>query len=211
MKALKCHRCQNDAIYKCRLCEHQLCAKHTEFTTICLEHKKKATLRYTIKEKASCDTAEIRRIVEKFWGEDKQLTHDQTFDVPNLSGYIAKTKEGLIGFVSIIEIDDDILIVALGVLPKHQSLGIGKALVKKVEDAAFRMKKKRLFVSTSNDDLPALAFYQSINFQIYEVKPNVIAMKHGKVISGIAGLPVRDELRLQKTVQGRRARTPQKD
>ena len=73
------------------------------------------------------------------------------------------------------------------------------------------MKKKRLFVSTSNDDLPALAFYQTNGFQIYEVKPNVIAMKHGKIISGIAGLPVRDELRLQKTVQGEKNKTLQKD
>lgn len=148
--------------------------------------------------------------MEKFWGEDEQLTHDRTFSVPNLSGYIAKTKEALIGFVSTGEIDDEILIVALGVLPEYQSLGVGKALVKKVEDAAFRMKKKRLFVSTSNDDLPALGFYQSIGFQIYEVKPNVIAMKHRRVISGIAGLPVRDELRLQKTVQGEKDKTLQK-
>ena len=210
MKALKCHHCQNDAIYKCRLCGHLLCSEHTEFRTICPEHKKKATLRYTIKEKASCDNAEIRQIVEKLWGEDEQLTHDRTYNVPNLSGYIVKSKGALIGFVSTGEIDDDILIVALGVLPEYQSLGIGKALVKKVEDAAFRMKKKRLFVSTSNDDLPALAFYQSNCFQIYEVKPNVIAMKHGKIISGIAGLPVRDELRLQKTVQGEKNKTLQK-
>jgi ribosomal protein S18 acetylase RimI-like enzyme len=207
---LKCHHCQNDALYKCRLCGHLFCSEHTEFTTICPEHKKKATLRFTIKEKASCDKAEIRQIVEKFWGEDEQLTHDRTFSVPNLSGYIAKTKEALIGFVSTGEIDDEILIVALGVLPEYQSLGVGKALVKKVEDAAFRMKKKRLFVSTSNDDLPALGFYQSIGFQIYEVKPNVIAMKHRRVISGIAGLPVRDELRLQKTVQGEKDKTLQK-
>jgi ribosomal protein S18 acetylase RimI-like enzyme len=210
MKALKCHHCQNDALYKCRLCGHLLCSEHTQLRTICLEHKKKATLRYTIKEKAPCDKAEIRQIVEKFWGEDEQLTHDRTFDVPNLPGYVAKTQEVLIGFVLTGEIDDEVLIVALGVLPEYQNLGIGKALVKKVEDAAFRMKKKRLSVSTSNDDLPALTFYQSIGFQIYEVKPNVIALKHGKVIKGIGGLPVRDELRLQKTVQGEKDKTLQK-
>ena len=57
-----------------------------------------------------------------------------------------------------------------------------------------------MLVSTSNDDLPALAFYQSRGFHIYEVKPNVIAQKHGAVLRGIGGLPVRDELRLQKTL-----------
>jgi hypothetical protein len=53
-------------------------------------------------------------------------------------------------------------------------------------------------VPTSNDDLPALAFHQSNGFQIYEVKPNVIAEKHGMILKGIGGLPTRDELRLQK-------------
>jgi len=62
-------------------------------------------------------------------------------------------------------------------LPKYQNSSIGKSLIEKVQNAAKKLKKKKLLVSTSNDDLPALAFYQSIGFQIYEVKPNVIAEK----------------------------------
>jgi ribosomal protein S18 acetylase RimI-like enzyme len=60
------------------------------------------------------------------------------------------------------------------------------------------LQRKKLLVSTSNDDLPALGFYQALGFQIIEVVPNVIAEKHGKILTGIGGLPVRDELRLQK-------------
>jgi ribosomal protein S18 acetylase RimI-like enzyme len=89
--------------------------------------------------------------------------------------------------------------VALGVLPQYQSSGVGRSLIEKVEDEAKRMQKKKLLVSTSNDDLPALAFYQSLGFQIYEVKPNIIAEKHGRILEGIGGLPIRDELRLRKT------------
>jgi ribosomal protein S18 acetylase RimI-like enzyme len=91
-----------------------------------------------------------------------------------------------------------VLIVALGILPKYQGSGIGTGLVRKVEDETRRANRKRLLVSTSNDDLRALAFYQSLGFQLYEVKRNVIAEKHGEVLKGIGGLPVRDELRLQK-------------
>jgi ribosomal protein S18 acetylase RimI-like enzyme len=91
--------------------------------------------------------------------------------------------------------------VALGVLPQYQGSGVGKSLIEKVEDEAKKLRKNRLLVSTSNDDLPALTFYQSLDFQIYEVKPNVIAEKHGRILKGIGGLPIRDELRLQKTLQ----------
>jgi len=46
--------------------------------------------------------------------------------------------------------------------------------------------------------LPALAFYQKLGFQVFEVKPDAVAEKHGKIVEGIGGLPVRDELRLRK-------------
>ncbi|MDH5459595.1 MAG: GNAT family N-acetyltransferase, partial [Candidatus Bathyarchaeota archaeon] len=129
-----------------------------------------------------------------------QLTFDRKFMVAELSAYAAKVENNIIGFVSFAEADNAIIIVALGVLPPYQSSGAGKSLIGKVEAEAKRMVKKRLLVSTSNDDLPALAFYQSLGFQIYEVKPNIIAEKHGRILEGIGGLPIRDELRLRKTL-----------
>jgi ribosomal protein S18 acetylase RimI-like enzyme len=137
----------------------------------------------------------------KFWGEEEQLTFDHKYCVPELPGYIATLDRTIIGFISITHTREEVLIVALGVLPEYQSSGVGRTLVKKVESEAKRTKKRSLLVSTSNDDLPALAFYQSIGFQIYEVRPNVIAEKHGKIITGIGKLPVRDELRLQKPLR----------
>ena len=139
--------------------------------------------------------------MRQFWEEEEQLTFDTKFTVAQLPAYVAKSGNDIIGFVSFAEIHDAIIIVALGILPKYQNAGIGKSLTQKVEAEAKRLEKKKLLVSTSNDDLPALAFYQSLGFQIYEVKPNAIAEKHGSVLKGISGLPVRDELRLQKTLQ----------
>ena len=118
--------------------------------------------------------------------------------VAELLAYTAKLENSIIGFISFTETDDAIIIVALGVLPQYQGSGVGRSLIEKVEAEAKRIMKKKLLVSTSNDDLPALAFYQSVGFQIYEVKPNVIAEKHGRILQGVGGLPVRDELRLQK-------------
>lgn len=137
--------------------------------------------------------------MKQFWGEEEQLTFDRKFTVAQLPAYVAKSGNDTIGFVSFAEMDDAIIIVALGILPTYQNAGVGKSLIEKVEAEAKRLGKKKLLVSTSNDDLPALAFYQSLGFQIYEVKPNTIAEKHGTVLKGIGGLPIRDELRLQKT------------
>jgi ribosomal protein S18 acetylase RimI-like enzyme len=170
------------------------------FRAICHECIQKTTFRYATRRITSKDQEEIHGIVERFWGEDIQLTFDLSFMISQLPGYAVKIEEKIIGFISTAEIDDATLIVTLGVLPEYQGSGVGKKLVEMVESNSLGKSKKRLLVSTSNDDLPALAFYQSIGFQIFEVKPNVIALKHGKVTSGIGKLPVRDELRLQKTL-----------
>ena len=55
-------------------------------------------------------------------------------------------------------------------------------------------------VSTSNDDLPALAFHQLMGFQIFEVVPNATAEKHGEAVLGIGHIPIRDEIKLQKII-----------
>jgi ribosomal protein S18 acetylase RimI-like enzyme len=196
---MKCYYCQKDAVYKCSLCGQLLCGEHTQVRTACPGCTKKTKLEYTIDGAISEEKKkEIGGFVRRFWGEEEQLTFDRKFKITELPAYVARFEENAVGFISTAEVDDAIIIVALGVLPQYQSSGVGKGLVKRVEDEAIRRKKKRLLVSTSNDDLPALAFYQSVGFQIYEVKPNVIGEKHGEILVGIGNLPIRDELRLQK-------------
>jgi ribosomal protein S18 acetylase RimI-like enzyme len=194
-----CEYCGKDAVYRCSICGKMLCENHARLKTVCSSCIKKTNLTYRIgKLKSDKERKIIQEFVKRFWGEEEQLTFDREFIVARLSAYVAKVNNSIIGFVSFAEMDDAMLIVALGVLPKYQNAGVGRGLIRKVEDESRRLKKKKLLVSTSNDDLPALAFYQSNGFQIYEVKPNVIAEKHGMILKGIGGLPIRDELRLRK-------------
>jgi ribosomal protein S18 acetylase RimI-like enzyme len=195
---MKCHYCCRDALFKCGFCGKFLCGEHAQLRPACPECVKKIKREYTIDRASEEKKSEIRDFVRRFWGEEEQLTFDRKFKVTELPAYVARFKDSSVGFISTADVDDAVIIVALGVLPQYQGSGVGRALVKRVEDEAVRRKKKRLLVSTSNDDLPALAFYQSVGFQIYEVKPNVIAEKHGKILMGIGNLPIRDELRLQK-------------
>jgi len=194
-----CEYCEKDAVYRCSVCGKMLCAEHVKLRTVCPSCIKKTTVEYTIhKVVLDQEREKIQEFVQRFWGEQEQLSFDRKIMVAELPAYVAKVENNIIGFISFTEADDTVIIVALGMLPQYQSAGVGRSLIEKVEGEAKRMLKKRLLVSTSNDDLPALAFYQSLGFQIYEVKPNVIAEKHGEILEGIGGLPVRDELRLQK-------------
>jgi ribosomal protein S18 acetylase RimI-like enzyme len=200
---MSCKYCGKDAVYRCSACGRLLCGEHAKLRIMCASCIKKTILNYTIdKVTLAKEKKRIRETVQSFWGKSEQLTFDRKFIVAELPTYVAK-KSGndVIGFVSFAETSDAIIIVALGILPKYQNAGVGKSLAEKVEAETRRLGKKKLLVSTSNDNLPALAFYQSLGFQIYEVKPNVIAEKHGMILKGLGGLPVRDELRLQKLLQ----------
>jgi ribosomal protein S18 acetylase RimI-like enzyme len=197
---LKCRYCTRDAVYKCAVCGQLLCGEHTQLRTVCPNHAKEVQRTFTITQKSNEDKESISKFVRTFWGEEDQLTFDREFNVPELPGYVAKLKGKIVGFISTGESDDATIIVALGILPAHKGAGIGRRLIAKVEREAERTKKKMLLVSTSNDDLPALGFYQKLGFQICEVKPNAISIKHGKTIRGIGKLPIRDELRLKKNL-----------
>jgi ribosomal protein S18 acetylase RimI-like enzyme len=195
--AVSCEYCGKDAFYRCSHCGKAACVDHIVLRTLCSSCLKKVGFEYRVKRAVSGQERDaIRNLVTRFWREQEQLTFDRVFKVAELPAYVAHTLDDTIGFISFAELNDAVIIVALGVLPMYQSSG--RRLVERLEVEAARMRKKRLLVSTSNDDLPALAFYQSLGFQICEVKPNVIAEKHGEVKKGVGGLPVRDELRLQK-------------
>jgi len=198
---MSCKYCEKDAVYRCSVCGKMLCAEHVKLRTVCPSCIKKTTVEYTIhKVVLDQEREKIREFVQRFWGEEEQLTFDRKFMVAELPAFAAKLENAIIGFISFSETNDAVIVAALGVLPQYQSSGVGRSLIEEVEAEAKKMRKKRLLVSTSDDDLPALAFYQSLGFQIYEVKPNVIAEKHGIVLEGIGRLPLRDELRLQKTL-----------
>ncbi len=196
-----CEYCGKEAVYRCGLCGKILCMRHVRIRTVCTQCIRQVKFRYRIgKLRSDRERRKIRQLVKHFWNEQQQLTFDRKFTVADLPAFVAREGHSIIGFISFAEEKEAIIIVALGIMPQYQGADVGRKLVEKVAAETRRANKKRLLVSTSNDDLPALGFYQSLKFQIYEVKPNIIAEKHGKTLEGIAGLPIRDEIRLQRKI-----------
>lgn len=200
-RIMRCMRCSENAVCKCSVCGKPICAEHVRLRPICCTCSSKSAVKCIVERAVLLgDQKKIKEFVRLFWGEQELLTFDRVFRVAELPAFVAKVGKRVAGFVSFAGMQDDLIVVALGILPEYQGSGIGSNLIAKVEGEARRLRSKTILVSTSNDDLPALAFYQSLGFQIYEVKPNVIAEKHGGVLRGIGYLPVRDELRLWKSV-----------
>lgn len=80
-------------------------------------------------------------------------------------------------------------------------VGIGTALVEELIDAAKESKIDRLWLITTNDNLPALKFWQKRGFELVAVHRNAIEqarrLKPQIPITGHAGIPIRDEIELE--------------
>ncbi len=200
MKLTKCHLDNEIATHKCAVCGNSICLKHAGAATVCSSCISRSERKFSIKEKEEEHSMNIEELSRIFWGETEQIMFEMTLDVHKLPGYIAESEEDFIGFVAFETLEENMLIAALAVLPEFQRAGVGRALVHKVEEKARKLSKKNLLVSTSNDDLPALAFYQKIGFQIFAVERDVIKEKHERIILGFDLIPIRDEIKLRKSL-----------
>lgn len=84
---------------------------------------------------------------------------------------------------------------------RAEGIGIGTALVNELVSAAKEAKIHRIWMITTNDNLPALKFWQKRNFRLVHVHRNSIEqarrLKPQIPITGIEGIPILDELELE--------------
>lgn len=93
--------------------------------------------------------------------------------------------------------EDTLQMLALATDPMWQRAGVGGHLVTEAERLAREAGRKRALIATSNDNLPALYFYQRQHYRIASLTPgSLINRAAGR--PGFAGIAVRDEIRLEK-------------
>jgi ribosomal protein S18 acetylase RimI-like enzyme len=96
---------------------------------------------------------------------------------------------------------DALHIVALATDPMWQRSGVGAYLVAEAELLARRLKLARVVVATTNDNLPALYFYQRRGYRLTDLVPQGVPKHTHRQSAGFAGIPVRDEIRLEKRLE----------
>ncbi len=120
---------------------------------------------------------------------------DGLADVPAL---VALVKDGeLAGALAYRLTDEALQMLALATDPMWQRAGVGGHLVAKAEAIARDAGRTRAILTTSNDNLPALYFYQRQKYRITSVVPGSL-VSHAAGRSGFAGIEVRDEISLEK-------------
>ncbi len=148
------------------------------------------------------DQSEILALVRERWGDETIVVHGEIFHVARLEGLKAIISGALVGFSHHQMSEDECEIVTLASI--QEGLGVGTALLEALEKLARANGCKILFAITTNDNLHALGFYQRRGFRMVAFYADQV--KYSRKLKpaipeiGLNGIPIRDEIRLEKTI-----------
>ncbi len=149
------------------------------------------------------DAAVIEGIFRRHYGRGAVVALGETIDVADCPAMVAELKGEVAGALAYRLLPGALHVVALATDPLWQRSGVASQLLAEAEVLAARHGLARLAASTSNDNLPALYFYQRHGLAITDVGPGALlphAASPGE--RGFGGIPVRDEVRLEKELPG---------
>jgi GNAT superfamily N-acetyltransferase len=130
----------------------------------------------TIREMTRDDYAEVVQIAESLpeWFDQTARTHSIPIDIQHQGGFVAVQDGKVVGFVTLYVADGRLQIGWLGVGMGFQRKGIGKALLRRVEERALELCIAEVATYTLGDgvDYPPYEqtrmFYFQNGFEVYQ-------------------------------------------
>lgn len=133
------------------------------------------------------------------WESTTIISRGKEYNVGELPGFIALQDKERAGFIVTNAVGDQLEIV--GLLTVIQEKGIGSRLVQQVINEAKEMNTQRVWLITTNDNIPSLRFYQKRGFVLTKLYKNALEVsrkiKPEIPLTGMYGIPLRDELELE--------------
>jgi GNAT superfamily N-acetyltransferase len=191
-----CAYCDANALYRDRESNVLLCPVHSRLEVVGPRGEAPRPP-LTVRPATPADQPRIAELADYFWGELEVECFDRSYQVDALPAYVACDEDEIVGVASYAREGKTINLVMLNVLPRWQGRGSAGDLITVVTDMARAEGANRLIVATANDDLPALGLYQRLGFTIAEVVVGKLVEHHGGIELGFAGIPVRDEIRME--------------
>ena len=153
-----------------------------------------------VREATDTDRVAARQLFEQDFGRTKIVAFGEVMDIDAMPALVAIMYTEPSGALTYRLLGDALHIVALATDPMWQRSGVGGYLVAEAELLARRLGLARLIVATTNDNLPALYFYQRRGYRLTDLVPESLLRHTERPQDGFAGIPVRDEIRLEKRI-----------
>jgi GNAT superfamily N-acetyltransferase len=144
------------------------------------------------------DRPTVEWLTTQLWGAAEVVVHGGAFYPAGLPGFIAERDGRIAGLVTYEARQGLLEIVTINALDLYQ--GIGTLLIEAVRAEARRLGCRNVMLTTTNDNIGALRFYQRRGFRLAAVRPGAVdrARQRKPEIprTGDFGIPLRDEIDL---------------
>ena len=186
------------AVLRCSRCGKLVDWADAQVQVVCTCRPRMELPPVFVRESTDADRPAVRALFESDFGRTKIVAFGEVMDIDQLPVLVALVTQDLAGALAYRSFGDALHLVALATDPMWQRSGVGGHLVAEAELIERRLDLRRTIVATTNDNLPALYFYQRRGYRLTDLVPNSITMHTGQEVAGFAGIPVRDEVRLEK-------------
>lgn len=142
---------------------------------------------------------EAEQFVLNHWGSIEMVSRGILYQVLEYDGFVALVDDAIQGIIAY-RMDApqcEILLLQSSI----EGIGIGAALIEHVKQAALNAACNRLWLITTNDNIPAFRWYQKQGFTLATVHINTLAesrkLKPQIPLTGYDGIPLRDEIEFE--------------
>jgi GNAT superfamily N-acetyltransferase len=151
------------------------------------------------------DGAALREHVVTTWHAEAVVAHDELLFPARLPGFVALSRGRIVGHVSYRVDGDRCEVTSIDATPERA--GTGTRLMEVVLEAARAAGCQTVWLTTTNDNLDALRFYQRRGFRLSALRSGAVdrareTLKPELPLVGSYGIPMHDELDLELELTG---------
>lgn len=156
------------------------------------------------------DAKWVSDLIRERWAGLFVVTKGRKHDTRRIPGIVACDEARPVGLLLFSDDGPEIEIVTLDAL--QQRKGVGRLLLHAISRYAAQRGVHRLWVITTNDNLPAVAFYTACGFRLVAVHLDAVTKARGLKpeipLTNAGGITIRDELEFEMNVPNRTAEPP---
>jgi ribosomal protein S18 acetylase RimI-like enzyme len=151
---------------------------------------------FEIRALCEADRAWVRQLLQEHWGATVVVSRGRLHHADRLPGFLAVCDGVPVGLLTWHIDGDQLEVVTLNSLKERQ--GIGTALLYAAQEAARTAHCRRLWLITTNDNVPAIEFYKRRGLVVTAIHQGAIdvsrQLKPQIPERGIGGVPIHDEI-----------------
>ena len=158
-------------------------------------------VRIEIRRADQASPEDVRRFLVDAWHGETVVGHGETMAPAEMPGFVAVEGGRIVGHASYRTAGKSCELVSIAAQPRLS--GVGSRLLDAIIEAARAAGCGAVWLTTTNDNLDALRFYQRRGFRLVRLRPDAVdearaSLKPEIPLIGSYGIPMRDELDLER-------------